>query len=255
MKIIKIIVSFLLFTGIIVLMVWAGFKTKEETCTHISILIHSSENSKLLSKSDILHILKQNKIECEGKTIKEIDLPLIHKILSQENYIKSVDKSLFLGSKLQIEITLYDILLVVNTATGEKFLLDVNGTCLPYSPKVGNDVIIARGFIPNSFQKKATITPNNNELYEIFSVASLIQTDPFYVALYRELYINEKQEIIIYPVVGNLPVLFGASQDAPNKLKSLKCMYKDVLPYMKEDQYAQLDVRFKNRIIATKTKS
>ena len=255
MKIFKIIASFLLLFGILALMVWAGIRASDQTCTGISILIHAPENPELLTKSDISDILQQHHTTWEGKKIKEIDPAEIHKILAKENYIKSVDKVHLSGSKLQIEVTLYDILLEVNTKAGEKFLLDVNGTYLPYSPKTGNDVITATGAIPYTFRKKETITPENNELYQLFTVASLIKKDPFYADLFHKISINNKQEVILHPSYGNIDVVFGTTQDAENKLKTLRYMYNEVLPYMSENKYAQLDVRFKNRIVAKKNKS
>jgi cell division protein FtsQ len=255
MKIIKFIVSFLLFLGILVLMVWAIVKSNDRTCNQISILINHSGKYELLTKSDVLQILKQNNLEWEGKANKEIELSSINKILARENYIKTVDNVHFLGTKLQIEVTLYDILLEVQPQNGDKFLLDVNGVYLPYSPKVENDVIVAQGKIPYNFRKKETVTFDDNEMYELFTIASLIHEDPFYSDLFHQLSVNDKQEIILHPSVGNLPVLFGTAQDAQNKLKSLRYMYKEVLPYMDENQYAQLDVRFKNRIVATKPKT
>jgi len=252
MKIFKITVYFLLILGILALLMWAGIKAKKQTCTGISIVVRAAKNSELLTKSDILNILKQNNFEWEGKMIEEIKRPSIKKILAQENYIKSVDNVYFLGSKLQIEVSLHDILLKVVPNHGEKFLLDVNGTYLPYSPKVGSDVIVATGFISN---KNKTIPIENTEFYELFQMASLIKKDPFYENLFNKLYVNDKQEIILFPKDEKLPVLFGTVQDAESKLKTLKYMYKEVLPYMNENKYAQLDVRFKNRIVATKTKS
>jgi hypothetical protein len=230
-------------------------KAKKKTCSDISILIHAQKESQLITESDILNILKQNNKEWEGKTIKEIDLTSIHKILTQENYIKSVNKVHFLGSKLQIDVTMYDILLEVEPLNGKKFLLDREGVYLPYSPKTNSDVIIVRGAIPNTFQHKEKITPEDKELYDLFTAALLIKKDPFYATLFHQLTINTNQEIILIPSVGKLPILFGNIQDAENKLKTLKYMYDDVLPYMNDDKYAQLDVRFKNRIVATKTKS
>ena len=255
MKIIKFIASFLLFLGILILMVWAIIKSKDQTCSQIAILINTPGETQLLSESDILHILQENNIEWKSKAMKDFDLTEVHKILAKENYIETVDKVHFLGTKLQIEVTLYHILLEVQPPNREKFLLDIKGTCLPYSPKVENSVIVAEGNIPNSFQKKETVSSTNQELYELFSMALLIYDDTFYNALFRKIAINEKQEITLYPSVGKLPVLFGSMQDAQNKLKSLKYMYEEVLPYMNENQYARLDVRFKNRIIATKSKT
>jgi hypothetical protein len=175
--------------------------------------------------------------------------------LGKENYIKSVNKVHFLGSKLHIEVTLHDILLVVEPMNGQKFLLDIEGTYLPYSPELNSDVIIVSGSIPNTFQNKDRITPAHKELYDLFSVALLINKDPFYAALFHQLEINNKQEIKLIPRVGKMPVLLGDIQDAEDKLNTLKYMYDDILPYMNENKYAQLDVRFKNRIVATKTKS
>jgi cell division protein FtsQ len=255
MKILKIIASFLLILGIFVLMIWAIVKTKEQTCTGISVVIHASGETKLIAESDVLAILKQNNAEWEGKKMKELELSFIHKILAQENFIKTVDKVHFSGSKLQIEITLHEILLAVESKEGKKFLLDTQGVYLPYSPKVENDVIIANGFIPNTFHKKETITPEDKELYELFYVASVVKTEPAYATWFNKMSMSEKQEITLYPSSGKLPVLFGTMQDAEKKLKALKYMYSEVLPYTDESKYAQLDVRFQNRIIATKSKS
>ncbi|MDR0207305.1 MAG: hypothetical protein LBI45_08640 [Bacteroidales bacterium] len=255
MKIIKFLVSALLTLGVIVLVIWSVIKAKEQKCTDAFVTIRTQKEMQLLSKSDILNILKRNHVEWEGKTIKEIGLSNIHKVLADENYIKSVDKVHILGTKLQIEVTLYDVLLEINRANGDKFLLDANGIYLPYSPKVKNDVIIASGYIPNTFQNKERITFEHTELYEIFTVATLIHADPFYNALFRKMYVNEKLEIVLTPSVGDVPVLFGTMQDAEHKLKVLRRMYEDVMPYTPENKFAQLDVRYKNRIVATKTKS
>jgi cell division protein FtsQ len=255
MKLIKIIASFLLITGIFVLMFWAFFRAKNQTCTEISILINAQKESQLLTKQEISTVLNNHNIECEGKAIKEVELSSIKEILAQENYIKSVDKVHFLGSKLQIEVTLYDILLEVEPQNGKKFLVDTEGTLLPTLPNVNYDVIFVNGFISNAFHNKEMISPENKELTALYDLASLIKADPFYAALFRHLYMNDKQEIILFPSVGKMPVLFGKMNEAESKLKALKYLYDEVIPYLNEDKYAQLDVRFKNRIVATKTKS
>jgi cell division protein FtsQ len=255
MKIFKITASFLLISGILVLMIWAAVKANDQNCTGISVVIYASGEPELITKSDVLTILKQNNVEWKGKKMKEIDLTAINKILARENYIKTVDKVHFSGSKLQIEITLYNILLVVDSKDSKKFLLDNHGTYLPYSPKVENGVIIANGFISNTFLKKETITPDHKELYELFIVASLIKADTHLATWFNKMCVNDNREIILYPSSGKLPVLFGTMQNAKKKLQALKLMYCNILPYMNADKYAQLDVRFQNRIIATKSKS
>jgi hypothetical protein len=255
MKIFKFIASFLLILGILLLMIWAMVRTNDQTCTGISIVINSSGEPKLVIESDVLNVLAQNNVEWEGKKIKEIDMSFIKEKLAQENYVKSIEKVHFLNSKLQIEISLHNILLAVVSNDDKKFLLDEEGVYLPYSPKIENDVIITTGFIPNHYKKYETVTSEDKVLYGLFYVASLIRADSFYANWFNKMELNNKQEIILYPDTENLPVLFGTAQDAEKKLKILKHIYYEVLPYIDEGTYAQLDVRFQNRIIATKSKS
>jgi len=255
MKIIRFIVSFMLILGMLILVVWAAIRTNDQTCKGISITIHAAEKTELITESDVLSILKENKAEWEGRKMKDIDLSLINKILTQENYIKSVDKVHFSGSKMQIEITLHNILLEILLKDDKKFLLDDQGVYLPYTPKVGNGVMIASGIIPNTFRKNEAVSPANEELYGVFVVATLIKSDPTYAAWFEKMYINEKQEITLYPTSCQIPVLFGTMQNAEKKLEALKYMYKEVLPYVEKGKYAQLDVRFQNRIVAAKSKS
>jgi len=252
MKIFKFIVSFLLILGIFVLLIWAGIKSNNKTCTDISIVIRGVSEPALLSESDILSILKQNNIKWKEEQLKEIDCAGINKILSKENYIESVDKVHFLGTKLQIEVTLHKILLEIEPQNGQKFLLDMDGIYLPYSPNIGNDVIVATGKIPYSFHHKKKIIEDDTELHELYTVAVLIKQNPFYAELFKKMIVNDKHEIILCPSVGNLSVLLGTAEVAEEKLETLKYMYDDVLPYMDENKYAQLDVRFAHRIVATK---
>ena len=255
MKILKFIVSFLLILGIAILLIWAGIKSNHKTCTDISIVIHGTPDPALLSESDVLNILKQHNVQWKDELLKDINCPAITKILSEENYIESVDKVHFLGTKLQIEVTLHKILLEIEPQNGQKFLLDMNGVYLPFSPNIGNDVIVASGNIPYSFYLKKKIPEENTELRGIYTVAVLIKQNPFYAELFTKMIVNDKNEMILRPSVGNLPVLLGTAEDAEAKLETLKYMYDDVLPYMDENKYAQLDVRFAHRIVATKNKS
>jgi hypothetical protein len=141
--------------------------------------------------------------------------------------------------------------LIVEAQSGQKFLLDVNGTYLPYSPKVGYDVIVASGAISYSYLKKEIATLENVVLCDLFTVATLIKKDPFYEGLFKQLVLNDKHEIILHSPYDNLPVLFGSAKDAEKKFETLKYMYKEVIPYVNENKYARLDVRFTNRIIAS----
>ena len=85
----------------------------------------------------------------------------------------------------------------------------------------------------------------------LYLIAQAILEDPFSTAQFRQMYVNEKQEIELIPTVGNHVVLFGTEENAEDKLFNLKETYSHALVYGVE-QYKQLDARYKNRIIAKK---
>ena len=52
--------------------------------------------------------------------------------------------------------------------------------------------------------------------------------------------------------VGGQTILFGDLNNADEKLENLKTVYENGLSHKGYDTYAQLDARYKNRIIATR---
>ena len=85
-----------------------------------------------------------------------------------------------------------------------------------------------------------------------YNIAHAIQQNEFAKVQFRQIYINENQEIELIPSVGRLTVLFGDDTDAAEKLVHLREVYRNGLIYTNINQYTQLDVRFKNRVIAKK---
>jgi hypothetical protein len=70
MKIVKIIASFLLIVGIIVLMIWAGIRSNKKNCTDLSVVFHEAAEPALLSESDIKNVLLHHNIKWEGVSTK-----------------------------------------------------------------------------------------------------------------------------------------------------------------------------------------
>ena len=57
---------------------------------------------------------------------------------------------------------------------------------------------------------------------------------------------------MLIPTVGRHKVIFGTDKNMEEKLFNLQQTYQQGLAYMGMDQYATLDVRYKNRVIAKK---
>ena len=74
----------------------------------------------------------------------------------------------------------------------------------------------------------------------------------FYRAQFRQFYVQNNNEVVLVPTVGRHKILFGTDKNMEEKLFNLQQTYQQGLAYMGMDQYATLDVRYKNRVIAKK---
>ena len=83
-------------------------------------------------------------------------------------------------------------------------------------------------------------------------MARKINQNDFYEAMFRQIYLNGRNEMELTSTVGGQNILFGGLNNADEKLENLKTVYEKGLSHKGYDTYAQLDARYKNRIIATR---
>lgn len=252
-KILRKFIPLLLVIGVIVLIMLSFTHMRNRECSDIKInLQYAGENSPV-SENEIIKLIDSHNIATIGIPIKEINTDSIRSLLDSHDYIRSVDQIRFIGKTLTINLIIKDFLLHVFPPNGKQFLIDSEGEILPYSNKVQERIIIVNGFIDNTYKTNSNITlQSKSPLLMAFNIAKEIQNDEFSRAQFRQLYINEQQEIELIPSAGKMIILFGDDNNATEKLQYLREVYRNGLIYMNIHQYTQLDVRFKNRVIAKK---
>jgi cell division protein FtsQ len=65
----------------------------------------------------------------------------------------------------------------------------------------------------------------------------------------EQIYVNNKGEFVLAPMLGDHIILFGYYKDAEEKLRKLKIFYKEVLPYEGWRKYDTIDLRFRGQVI------
>lgn len=249
MKLARFISIFLLISTICVLMILAIVKIPNQKCESIKITPHSQNESVVVTPQDIRQMMADAHMDIIGKKIKEIDLEPLSQLLEDNPYIEKVNFVHFSNSKLLVDYTLKQIVLHVFNEQGQHYFVDSKGMLLPFSSKMTDYLPIANGHIQQSYKKGAKI---NKDLLPIFVVSQEINKDDFYKAQFRQLYRNDQNQIELVSSVGHQIILFGDEQNAAEKLSNLKHVFQDGLTHLGYDRYAQLDARFKNRIVAQK---
>ena len=249
MKYVKPIVRILLSITLVVVLILAFVKMPRQQCERIQAVAHTQNESVILSQADIESLLSDAKIEIIGKAIKEIDLGEVATLLKNNPFIETVNFVHFAGRKLVIDYTLREIVLHVFTPSGEHYFVDGKGEMVPFTMKMKDYLMIVNGNVSDNFKagKKAP-----GKIQDALALTRKINENEFYQAQFRQIYFNNHNEMELATTVGGQTILFGNMNNADEKLENLKTVYENGLSHKGYDTYAQLDARYKNRIIATR---
>jgi cell division protein FtsQ len=69
----------------------------------------------------------------------------------------------------------------------------------------------------------------------------------------QQIYVNTKKEIELYATIGNHKIVFGNSEDIPEKFNKLKMFYKEGLNSIDAwNKYSIVNLKYKNQVVCTK---
>jgi len=109
-------------------------------------------------------------------------------------------------------------------------------------------LMIVNGNLPDTY-KSCKKAPKG--VQDALALTKIINQDDFYQAMFRQIYLNNGG-MELTSAIGGQTILFGTSENAEEKLRNLKTVYENGLSHKGYNTYAQLDARYKNRIIATR---
>ncbi len=88
---------------------------------------------------------------------------------------------------------------------------------------------------------------------EILSfVLNVIDSDDFLSAFITAIEFDERDELIIYPRVGDHKVIMGGSYNLLKKFENLKGFYKHGLGKIGWGKYSQINLNYENQVVCTK---
>jgi cell division protein FtsQ len=252
MKIFRLVTAIILCLAVLVGIVFAAVNMPKRPCSGYELVVKYDGEYPTVKEADIQQMIEDHHIETIGVPLKDVDLEQIAQHLQENPYIKTVNEVRFSSTKLRIVVTLKNLLLHVYAQDGSQYFVDEDGFMLPFSMAVTENVPVANGKIPDAFVPGKNVKNSNSNLHRVFKIAAYMDNDDFYRAQFRQLYVTNTNEVIMVPTVGRHKIFFGTDKNMEEKLFNLKQTYQQGLAYMGMDQYASLDVRYKNRVIAKK---
>ena len=234
---------------------------KNLLCNGIKVTMTNSTESAFLTQDDIVNMVS-NRTHSLGKSVNEIDLKKIERILLESPSVKSSECYVTEDGKLHIYVTYRKPVVRIINSNNKGYYLDKEGNIFHLSEHFSPNVVIANGKIREPFDLNRTkniyakypdhVSKSNRIIYDLLTLINYINQSNFWCAQFEQIYVNEKYEFEIIPRIGAHIILFGSIDDYEEKLENLKTLYIEGFNKSGWNDYVFINLKFKNQIICSK---
>src|SRR2546428_5812779 len=192
--------------GVIVLLSFVSAKQDKVRCKGVRINIDGKKNF-LVEKGEVLAIMNRILPKFISQPINDIPVEQIEMALQKNPYIQRADIFIDLDGIVNVNVIQREPLLRIINLANQSFYVDRNGHKMPLSPNFSPRVLVANGNIAETPSLNDTL--KTNVAKELFVLAQFVQDnkDEFWKSQIAQVYVNNSQEIVLIPRVGDNKIL------------------------------------------------
>lgn len=248
---------------LIALVVILGFSAstqKAKVCNQIKINIDHSSGNFFVLEEDINTMVYHEMDTLIGRPISAIQSERLEKKINNHPSIDNVEVYKTINGELVIQVKQRKPIVRLFNVFGESFYLDQGGWAMPTSERYASRVLIANGYIFESFVdvNLHNVKEFNDSLKEkssvddIFAYAEYINGDEFWRAQIEQLYVNKELDIELIPRVGNHRIVFGDATNIREKFNKLRIFYSEGLSKTGWNEYSVINLKYANQVVCKK---
>ena len=260
-KIILIISGIVVIAGIAALVIWLNNIHANSKCKQVIVTISNNDEPYISAKEIENYTYENGKSDVIGKPVSSINCKFLESKISKNPYVSNVEVFMTLDGILKINARQRTPLLRVFNAGGQSYYIDDQAVMMP-AQKAAR-VLVANGNIHEVYipSRRLFITTNLTKdsinivktlINRLYILGSYISKDDFLKAFVQQIYVNDKEEFELIPLVGNYTIIFGDIDNMSEKFDNLKIFYKKCLLNMGWDKYKTINIKFKNQVICNK---
>lgn len=204
----------------------------------------------LISKKEVKRkITNHLGFDVEKAVIADIDLASLEQMIDNIPVVETSEVFIDANNVVRVQLTQRQPLLRVASNNGEEYYLDKEGGRIPVKAGAAVRVAIVTGEIP-PYEHGFLDKKKKNPLKDAFNFMTIVQEDPFMLALVEQVDIARDGYMTIAPKLGRKRIRFGHYENVEEKIKKLKVVYKELLPVTGWDKHDALNLEFKDQVIA-----
>ena len=212
----------------------------ELVCTGVEYIFTDSVGNMLVDQSSVELLLGKHKIAPKGKTLGEIDIRDIERLLSESPYIDTVTCYHTASGKLCIRIQPKHALLHVYAQNGDEFYVGEAGDIMP-AGDLSCDLPIVTGDVSRKYASTRLI-----------QLGTFLRDDPYWSRQAQQIHITPKGEVEIIPGISDQRILLGEPKNIADKLERVRLFYEKGMPKTGWNKYNTVNAAYKGQIIWTK---
>ncbi|MFN0014415.1 MAG: cell division protein FtsQ/DivIB [Saprospiraceae bacterium] len=243
-------VVFILITILILLS--AVTRKKNSFASSTSVEIDPLESGeKMLGEHDV----RQNLLQAFGNTLEgtelaDLEVERIERVLEGDPFVEDAEVYVGQSNALHIYIRQREPILRVLDNNGGNYYLDNFGSKIPTSSLYAPRVLVATGNIAPytaDFQEK-----RRNTLKDLFTLTTIILNDPVWSHFIQQVHVNNANEFILVPLIGDQKIVLGSIKNIEDKLKRLKTFYQEGMPYAGWRAYSSVSLKYNGQVVCRK---
>lgn len=202
-----------------------------------------------LPEKDLVRMVKLADPSIIGKKMEKIDTEAIEARVLKSQAIAKADAYKVIvrdstGFKGVITLKVRHRVPALRVLSSQgNYYMDKEGNVIPVNVNYAANVPVATGNITAKIAKE-----------EILPVVEFIQDNKFWRSQIKQIHVNNGGDLIFTTLVGNQLVEFGTSENMEEKFRNLRAFYEQVLAENNWDKYNRINVKFRNQVIAKKSK-
>jgi len=252
-------ISALVLAAVVLLLAFLSSKGREVrshiACTELKVDILDSAKLGFVTEADIRGILKDEYGVFIGQRLDSVGLARIERILDGRSAVLKSEAYTTSDGLLHIEITQREPLVRFNNGI-VSFYADETGYIFPPVEGYEADIPIVTGSIPLEIPKGYKGEPKTPKeklwLSGIIDLLKYLDSDKMWNSALKSVTVDEKGDLVLYPVKGKERFLFGRPEDVRDKFRRLEDYYRYIAPTKEDGYYTIVNVKYDGQIVCRK---
>ena len=258
----KITLWVLLFIGVVFVLFYGNKGMDDATVKVPDIRIQVEGPDSFLTEKELISRLRNERLFFVGQRYSDFSINKIEDFVRSMPEVRKVEVFKTINNDWSIDLELIRPIARIYNNKGETFYIDSDGKKMQRSDLHTARVLIFSGEIRDHFHDESLKSIINNDslksirdLDEIYYISNYVCKDPLLQSLIGQVYLNENNDFIMTPVVGDQKIVFGkvhSERQVREKFQRLTVFYKEAIPYEGWSKYSEISLKYEGQIVCKK---